>query len=207
MARSRAALGSTCGPRIVNVMAVGILALKRVDLEQVHLRLPTGSLYSPQKLHAVVQKCGPGLGSVNLYSSGKMLVAGAHSVQQARLALSQMASYAYKVHRTPMHERSLNFRVTNMVGSARLAAKTINIGQLDRKCLETDVETKREADGKRSGLKGKMKKPPVTFIVYNSGNILFNGFAEESAIHEAFQFIEDATSTVQLDKAEAGGRA
>ena len=166
-------------PKIQNIVAT-------VNLD---CRLPLSQLsqqarnveYKPKKFHALIMRIREPRTTTLIFNSGKMVITGAKSVEDARLAGRKHARAIMKCgHRT----RFLDFKVQNVVGSVSVGFPI----RLEGLCAAHYQFATYEPEI-FPGLVYRLANNPVVILVFANGKIVLTGAKSADSMFEAFACI------------------
>ncbi|MES1914894.1 MAG: hypothetical protein MHM6MM_006920 [Cercozoa sp. M6MM] len=178
--RSDGTLRSRLRPVVQNVVAKTSLDCD-IDLTKVAWSLRNAE-YNPRKFSAAVMRIRNPKATGSIFASGKLVVTGAKSVDEARQATRKFVKLLHKVGFT---SATLNrMEVQNIVGNFDLRVP-IRLEALAEKHYESCTYEPELF----SGVTYRLANPKVSVIVFVSGKIVFTGARTVRDIDRAFQKI------------------
>ncbi|KAL4147572.1 hypothetical protein PRNP1_011328 [Phytophthora ramorum] len=151
--------------RVVNVLGSGFVN-DRVDIQQLAL-LVRNTDYAPRSFNALVMRFQAPKATVLIYKSGKFVVIGATSVENAKLAADKLISILKKVS---FPSDSSPFTVRNVVGSTdvRFRVRLEGLARDHIRFCTYEPEM-------FPGLIYRMMHPKCTLLIFISGKIVITG--------------------------------
>lgn len=179
---------STITPQLQKVVATANLEI-RIDLNIV-ARQARNADYKPKRSTAVVLRIREPKATALIFASGKMVITGARSELDARLAGRKFARIVAKCG---YHPKFLDFKVQNIVGSADVG-HCIRLEGMERHIRLEDVDKpvyqKRGAAYDPDlfpGLILRWMDPRVVFLVFVSGRVVITGAKTCEQLYEGFR--------------------
>ncbi|KXX75493.1 TATA-box-binding protein [Madurella mycetomatis] len=163
-------------PRLQNVVATVNLDC-RLDLKLISQQARNVE-YNRNKFHALVMRIREPRTTTLVFASGKLVITGAKSEEQARLAGRR---HARVIQKCGFHTRFRDFKVQNFVGSASCGFYV----RLEGFHMETLCFSQYEAEI-FPGLIYKMVNPRLTCLVFANGKVVLTGAKKEEDVFEAF---------------------
>ncbi|KAG7378526.1 hypothetical protein PHYPSEUDO_009963 [Phytophthora pseudosyringae] len=151
--------------RVVNVLGSGFVN-DRVDVQKLAL-LVRNADYAPRGFSALVMRFQAPRATVLVYRSGKFVVIGASSVEDAKLAADKLVSILKKVS---FPSDSSPFRICNVVGSTDVCFR-VRLEGLAR----DHVRFCTYEPEMFPGLIYRMLRPKCTLLIFISGKIVITG--------------------------------
>ncbi|KAK9895006.1 TATA-box-binding protein [Cystobasidium minutum MCA 4210] len=166
-------------PTLQNIVATVNLNV-RLDLKTIALHARNAE-YNPKRFAAVIMRVRQPKTTALIFASGKMVVTGAKSEDDARLAARKYARIIQKLG----FEASFNeFKIQNMVGSCdvkfpiRLEGLAFSHGHFSS--YEPELFP---------GLIYRMVKPKVVLLIFVSGKVVLTGAKVREDLYDAFNNI------------------
>lgn len=163
-------------PSIQNVVATVNLDC-RLDLKLIAQQARNVE-YSRKKFHALIMRIREPRTTTLVFASGKLVITGAKSEDQARLAGRR---HARAIQKCGFQTRFLDFKVQNFVGSASCGFYV----RLEGFQMQTLESSQYEAEI-FPGLIYKMVNPRLTCLVFANGKVVLTGAKKEEHVFEAF---------------------
>ncbi|KXS18314.1 Brf1-Tbp-Dna ternary complex [Gonapodya prolifera JEL478] len=166
-------------PQLQNVVATVDLDVK-LDLKTIALHARNAE-YNPKRFAAVIMRIREPKTTALIFSSGKMVVTGAKSEDQAKLAARK---YARIIQKLGFKASFKSFKIQNMVGSTdvkfpiRLEGLSFAHGAFSS--YEPELFP---------GLIYRMVKPKIVLLIFVSGKIVLTGAKSRDEIYTAFNSI------------------
>uniref|UniRef100_A0AAV1UQV8 TATA-box-binding protein n=1 Tax=Peronospora matthiolae TaxID=2874970 RepID=A0AAV1UQV8_9STRA len=151
--------------RVVNVLGSGFVN-DRIDIKRLAL-LVRNADYTPRSFNALVMRFRAPRATVLIYRSGKFVVIGAPSVEDAKVAAEKLVSILKKVS---FPSDSSPFTIRNVVGSTDVCFK-IRLEGLARDHLRFSTYEPEMFPG----LIYRMLRPKCTLLIFISGKIVITG--------------------------------
>lgn len=166
-------------PTLQNIVATVNLAC-RLDLKTIALHARNAE-YNPKRFAAVIMRIREPKTTALIFASGKMVVTGAKSEDDSKLASRK---YARIIQKLGFNAKFTDFKIQNIVGSCdvkfpiRLEGLAFNHGPFSS--YEPELFP---------GLIYRMVKPKIVLLIFVSGKIVLTGAKQRSEIYEAFENI------------------
>jgi transcription initiation factor TFIID TATA-box-binding protein len=166
-------------PTLQNIVATVNLDC-RLDLKTIALHARNAE-YNPKRFAAVIMRIRDPKTTALIFASGKMVVTGAKSEDDSRLASRK---YARIIQKLGFDAKFSEFKIQNIVGSCdvrfpiRLEGLAFNHGQFSS--YEPELVP---------GLIYRMIKPKVVLLIFVSGKIVLTGAKVREEIYTAFNTI------------------
>ncbi|KAG4305377.1 hypothetical protein PORY_000933 [Pneumocystis oryctolagi] len=192
-------------PTLQNIVATVNLDC-RLDLKTIALHARNAE-YNPKRFAAVIMRIREPKTTALIFASGKMVVTGAKSEDDSKLASRK---YARIIQKLGFNAKFTDFKIQNIVGSCdvkfpiRLEGLAYSHGTFSS--YEPELFP---------GLIYRMVKPKIVLLIFVSGKIVLTGAKVREEIYQAFEAkeVEDAFSvaerwmrdvSVPLSELEAG---
>ncbi|KAI6192807.1 Transcription factor TFIID [Aphelenchoides fujianensis] len=177
--RSPAVAFETPRPVLQNVVSTVNLGVP-LDLKKIALHSRNAE-YNPKRFSAVVMRIREPRTTALLFSSGKIVVTGAKSENQSRLASRKFARIVQKLG---FDAKFTEFKVQNIVGSCdvKFALRLEGIALTHAQFSTYEPEL-------FPGLVYRMVKPRVVLLVFASGKVVITGTKKRKEIDWAFDQI------------------
>ncbi|KAG4086325.1 TBP-domain-containing protein [Neocallimastix lanati (nom. inval.)] len=166
-------------PTLQNIVATVNLET-RLDLKTIALHARNAE-YNPKRFAAVIMRIREPKTTALIFASGKMVVTGAKSEEQSRLAARK---YARIIQKLGFPARFSEFKIQNIVGSCdvkfpiRLEGLACAHGHFSS--YEPELFP---------GLIYRMVKPKIVLLIFVSGKIVLTGAKVREEIYQAFENI------------------
>jgi len=166
-------------PTLQNIVATVNLNV-RLDLKTIALHARNAE-YNPKRFAAVIMRVRQPKTTALIFASGKMVVTGAKSEDDARLAARK---YARIIQKLGFEAQFTEFKIQNMVGSCdvkfpiRLEGLAFSHGHFSS--YEPELFP---------GLIYRMVKPKVVLLIFVSGKVVLTGAKFREDIYDAFNNI------------------
>lgn len=166
-------------PTLQNIVATVNLATK-LDLKQIALTARNAE-YNPKRFAAVIMRIREPKTTALIFASGKMVVTGAKSEADARLAARK---YARIVQKLGAEAKFLDFKIQNVVASTdvkfpiRLEGLAFSHGMFCS--YEPELFP---------GLIYRMVEPKVVLLIFVSGKVVLTGAKRREDVYSAFEKI------------------
>lgn len=172
---------STSGivPTLQNIVATVNLGC-RLDLKTVALHARNAE-YNPKRFAAVIMRIREPKTTALIFASGKMVVTGAKSEDDSKLASRK---YARIIQKIGFAAKFTDFKIQNIVGSCdvkfpiRLEGLAFSHGTFSS--YEPELFP---------GLIYRMVKPKIVLLIFVSGKIVLTGAKQREEIYQAFEAI------------------
>ena len=140
--------------------------------------------YNPRRLHAIVARRRTPKASALIFATGKLVIMGATSEADARLAALKSARL---IQKQGYRVRFREFRIQNIVGSAATGTERegINLRNLARdyrECVNYEPE-------QFTGLQYQMSNPRATLMIFHNGKITIASVRTQQDLNTAFEKI------------------
>lgn len=173
--------GSTSGivPTLQNIVATVNLDC-RLDLKTIALHARNAE-YNPKRFAAVIMRIREPKTTALIFASGKMVVTGAKSEDDSKLASRK---YARIIQKLGFDAKFTDFKIQNIVGSCdvkfpiRLEGLAFSHGTFSS--YEPELFP---------GLIYRMVKPKIVLLIFVSGKIVLTGAKQREEIYAAFEAI------------------
>ncbi|AET40289.1 TATA-binding protein Ecym_5549 [Eremothecium cymbalariae DBVPG len=173
--------GATSGivPTLQNIVATVNLDC-RLDLKTVALHARNAE-YNPKRFAAVIMRIREPKTTALIFASGKMVVTGAKSEDDSKLASRK---YARIIQKIGFSAKFTDFKIQNIVGSCdvkfpiRLEGLAFSHGTFSS--YEPELFP---------GLIYRMVKPKIVLLIFVSGKIVLTGAKQREEIYQAFEAI------------------
>ncbi|KAJ1666570.1 TATA-binding protein (TBP) [Coemansia sp. RSA 1813] len=166
-------------PTLQNIVATVNLDC-RLDLKTIALHARNAE-YNPKRFAAVIMRIREPKTTALIFASGKMVVTGAKSEDDSKLAARK---YARIVQKLGFRAKFTDFRIQNIVGSCdvkfpiRLEGLAYSHGKFSS--YEPELFP---------GLIYRMVRPKIVLLIFVSGKIVLTGAKVREEIYQAFQAI------------------
>lgn len=173
--------GATSGivPTLQNIVATVNLDC-RLDLKTIALHARNAE-YNPKRFAAVIMRIREPKTTALIFASGKMVVTGAKSEDDSKLASRK---YARIIQKLGFNAKFTDFKIQNIVGSCdvkfpiRLEGLAFSHGTFSS--YEPELFP---------GLIYRMVKPKIVLLIFVSGKIVLTGAKQREEIYAAFESI------------------
>ncbi|QLQ79564.1 hypothetical protein HG537_0C02110 [Torulaspora globosa] len=166
-------------PTLQNIVATVNLGC-RLDLKTVALHARNAE-YNPKRFAAVIMRIREPKTTALIFASGKMVVTGAKSEDDSKLASRK---YARIIQKIGFAAKFTDFKIQNIVGSCdvkfpiRLEGLAFSHGTFSS--YEPELFP---------GLIYRMVKPKIVLLVFVSGKVVLTGAKQREEIYQAFEAI------------------
>ncbi|KAI8990788.1 TATA-box-binding protein [Mycotypha africana] len=166
-------------PTLQNIVATVNLDC-RLDLKTIALHARNAE-YNPKRFAAVIMRIRDPKTTALIFASGKMVVTGAKSEDDSKLAARK---YARIIQKLGFQAKFTDFKIQNIVGSCdvkfpiRLEGLAYSHGHFSS--YEPELFP---------GLIYRMVKPKIVLLIFVSGKIVLTGAKVREEIYQAFQAI------------------
>jgi len=152
----------------------------RLDLKTIALHARNAE-YNPKRFAAVIMRIRDPKTTALIFASGKMVVTGAKSEDDSKLASRK---YARIIQKLGFNAKFTDFKIQNIVGSCDvkfpirlegLASKHHNFSSYEPELFP--------------GLIYRMMKPKIVLLIFVSGKIVLTGAKVREEIYQAFELI------------------
>jgi transcription initiation factor TFIID TATA-box-binding protein len=166
-------------PTLQNIVATVNLDC-RLDLKTIALHARNAE-YNPKRFAAVIMRIREPKTTALIFASGKMVVTGAKSEDDSKLASRK---YARIIQKLGFNAKFTDFKIQNIVGSCDikfpirlegLASKHHNFSYYEPELFP--------------GLIYRMMKPKIVLLIFVSGKIVLTGAKVREEIYQAFELI------------------
>ncbi|ETN41441.1 TATA-box-binding protein [Cyphellophora europaea CBS 101466] len=166
-------------PTLQNIVATVNLDC-RLDLKTIALHARNAE-YNPKRFAAVIMRIRDPKTTALIFASGKMVVTGAKSEDDSKLASRK---YARIIQKLGFNAKFTDFKIQNIVGSCDikfpirlegLASKHHNFSSYEPELFP--------------GLIYRMIKPKIVLLIFVSGKIVLTGAKVREEIYQAFELI------------------
>ncbi|KAL2021277.1 hypothetical protein VTK56DRAFT_7356 [Thermocarpiscus australiensis] len=166
-------------PTLQNIVATVNLDC-RLDLKTIALHARNAE-YNPKRFAAVIMRIREPKTTALIFASGKMVVTGAKSEHDSKLASRK---YARIIQKLGFNAKFTDFKIQNIVGSCDikfpirlegLASKHHNFSSYEPELFP--------------GLIYRMIKPKIVLLIFVSGKIVLTGAKVREEIYQAFEMI------------------
>lgn len=166
-------------PTLQNVVATVNLDC-RLDLKTIALHARNAE-YNPKRFAAVIMRIREPKTTALIFTSGKMVVTGAKSEDDSRLASRK---YARIIQKLGFNARFLDFKIQNIVGSCDIKFPIRLEGLASKHHHFSSYEPELFP-----GLIYRMIKPKIVLLIFVSGKIVLTGAKAREEIYTAFESI------------------
>lgn len=140
--------------------------------------------YNPRRLHAIVARRRTPKATALIFATGKLVIMGATSEADARLAALKNARL---IQKQGYRVRFREFRIQNIVGSAdtgteRQGINLRNLARDYRECVNYEPE-------RFTGLQYQMSDPKATLMIFHNGKITIASVRTQQDLYTAFEKI------------------
>lgn len=167
-------------PVLQNVVATCNLAIE-LDLKKIAMQARNAE-YNPKRFAAVIMRVREPKTTALIFKSGKVVVTGAKSEQQAREAARKYARIIQKCGFD--NAKFTEFKIQNMVGSADVKFPIRLEGIMYKHSLYSSYEPELFP-----GLIYRMVDPKIVLLIFVSGKVVLTGGKVVAEINDAFQMI------------------
>jgi len=169
---------------VENVVASASLE-HNLDLEVVSRVLPTGK-YNPDEFPGVIYQLKNPKAAGLIFSSGKIVCAGAKSERQAKRALNKIVD-ELKMNGVVIIGKP-TIKVQNVVASVDVG------GMIDLETAACTLERTVYDPEQFPGLILRMDEPSITFLLFSKGKIVCAGAKSEKDLHKGLEELEKILS-------------
>ena len=173
---------SSIVPLIRNVVATCNLCCT-LNLTELARIVPNGE-YRPQRLHAIVVRRRTPKATALIFGSGKLVIIGAVSESDARLAARKNARI---IQKQGYRVRFRDFKIQNIVGTAAIGDETEGI-HLENLAKDYGEFVSYEPE-QFPGLRYQMSDPKVTLLIFHKGKIVATSVKTQQDLYAAFEKI------------------
>lgn len=181
-----AGAGGTSGivPTLQNIVATVNLDC-RLDLKTIALHARNAE-YNPKRFAAVIMRIREPKTTALIFASGKMVVTGAKSEDDSKLASRK---YARIIQKLGFNAKFTDFKIQNIVGSCDIKFPIRLEGLASRHHMFSSYEPELFP-----GLIYRMMKPKIVLLIFVSGKIVLTGAKVREEIYQAFELIHPVLS-------------
>jgi len=152
----------------------------RLDLKTIALHARNAE-YNPKRFAAVIMRIREPKTTALVFASGKMVVTGAKSEDDSRLASRK---YARIIQKLGFNAKFTDFKIQNIVGSCDIRFPIRLEGLANRHHNFSSYEPELFP-----GLIYRMMKPKIVLLIFVSGKIVLTGAKVREEIYQAFELI------------------
>jgi len=167
-------------PTLQNVVATCNLAVE-LDLKTIAMQARNAE-YNPKRFSAVIMRVREPKTTALIFKSGKVVVTGAKSEDQAKEAARKYARIIQKVGFDSA--RFTEFKIQNIVGSCDVKFPIRLEGIMYKHSLYSSYEPELFP-----GLIYRMVDPKIVLLIFVSGKVVLTGGKKRKEINEAFEQI------------------
>ncbi|KAI9832896.1 MAG: hypothetical protein M1819_003926 [Sarea resinae] len=166
-------------PTLQNIVATVNLDC-RLDLKTIALHARNAE-YNPKRFAAVIMRIREPKTTALIFASGKMVVTGAKSEDDSKLASRK---YARIIQKLGFNAKFTDFKIQNIVGSCDIKFPIRLEGLASRHHHFSSYEPELFP-----GLIYRMIKPKIVLLIFVSGKIVLTGAKVREEIYQAFELI------------------
>ncbi|KAG4032372.1 hypothetical protein MFRU_007g02760 [Monilinia fructicola] len=166
-------------PTLQNIVATVNLDC-RLDLKTIALHARNAE-YNPKRFAAVIMRIRDPKTTALIFASGKMVVTGAKSEDDSKLASRK---YARIIQKLGFNAKFTDFKIQNIVGSCDIKFPIRLEGLASRHMNFSSYEPELFP-----GLIYRMMKPKIVLLIFVSGKIVLTGAKVREEIYQAFEMI------------------
>ncbi|KAI9864340.1 MAG: TATA-box-binding protein [Trichoglossum hirsutum] len=166
-------------PTLQNIVATVNLDC-RLDLKTIALHARNAE-YNPKRFAAVIMRIREPKTTALIFASGKMVVTGAKSEDDSKLASRK---YARIIQKLGFNAKFTDFKIQNIVGSCDIKFPIRLEGLASRHHHFSSYEPELFP-----GLIYRMIKPKIVLLIFVSGKIVLTGAKIREEIYQAFELI------------------
>ncbi|MCJ1399449.1 TATA-box-binding protein [Xylographa trunciseda] len=166
-------------PTLQNIVATVNLDC-RLDLKTIALHARNAE-YNPKRFAAVIMRIRDPKTTALIFASGKMVVTGAKSEDDSKLASRK---YARIIQKLGFNAKFTDFKIQNIVGSCDIKFPIRLEGLASRHHHFSSYEPELFP-----GLIYRMIKPKIVLLIFVSGKIVLTGAKVREEIYQAFEMI------------------
>jgi len=166
-------------PTVQNIVATVNLAC-RLDLKTIALHARNAE-YNPKRFAAVIMRIREPKTTALIFASGKMVVTGAKSEDDSKLASRK---YARIIQKLGFMAKFTDFKIQNIVSSCDVKFPI----RLEGLAFSHGVFSSYEPE-LFPGLIYRMVKPKIVLLIFVSGKIVLTGAKQREEIYQAFESI------------------
>ncbi|RYP30706.1 hypothetical protein DL767_006122 [Monosporascus sp. MG133] len=171
--------GSGLTPTLQNLVSTVNLDC-RLDLKTIALHARNAE-YNPKRFAAVIMRIREPKTTALIFASGKMVVTGAKSEDDSKLASRK---YARIIQKLGFNAKFTDFKIQNIVGSCDIKFPIRLEGLASRHHNFSSYEPELFP-----GLIYRMIKPKIVLLIFVSGKIVLTGAKVREEIYQAFEMI------------------
>mmetsp|Transcript_24063 Transcript_24063/g.48597 ORF Transcript_24063/g.48597 Transcript_24063/m.48597 type:complete len:266 (-) Transcript_24063:2190-2987(-) len=167
-------------PNVQNVVSTVSLGIQ-LDLKRIALKARNAE-YNPRRFAAVIMRIRDPKTTALIFSSGKMVITGAKSEEEAKTACKK---YTRIIQRLGYgHAKFLDFRIQNIVASCdiRFPIRLESLAHAHNQFCSYEPEL-------FPGLIYRMISPKVVLLIFVSGKLVLTGAKQRKDIYQAFSNI------------------
>jgi transcription initiation factor TFIID TATA-box-binding protein len=170
----------------------------RLDLKTIALHARNAE-YNPKRFAAVIMRIREPKTTALIFASGKMVVTGAKSEDDSKLASRK---YARIIQKLGFNAKFTDFKIQNIVGSCDIKFPIRLEGLASRHHMFSSYEVRLSLDiviveactdnhqpELFPGLIYRMMKPKIVLLIFVSGKIVLTGAKVREEIYQAFELI------------------
>ncbi|KAF2247955.1 transcription initiation factor-like protein [Trematosphaeria pertusa] len=166
-------------PTLQNIVATVNLSA-RLDLKTIALHARNAE-YNPKRFAAVIMRIREPKTTALVFASGKMVVTGAKSEDDSKLASRK---YARIIQKLGFNAKFSDFKIQNIVGSCDIKFPIRLEGLASSHHTFSSYEPELFP-----GLIYRMMKPKIVLLIFVSGKIVLTGAKVREEIYQAFELI------------------
>lgn len=166
-------------PTLQNIVATVNLDC-RLDLKTIALHARNAE-YNPKRFAAVIMRIREPKTTALIFASGKMVVTGAKSEDDSKLASRK---YARIIQKLGFNAKFTDFKIQNIVGSCDIKFPIRLEGLASKHHHYSSYEPELFP-----GLIYRMMKPKIVLLIFVSGKIVLTGAKVREEIYQAFEMI------------------
>lgn len=166
-------------PQLQNLVATVNLDC-RLDLKTIALHARNAE-YNPKRFAAVIMRIRDPKTTALIFASGKMVVTGAKSEDDSKLASRK---YARIIQKLGFNAKFTDFKIQNIVGSCDVKFPIRLEGLASKHHTFSSYEPELFP-----GLIYRMMKPKIVLLIFVSGKIVLTGAKVREEIYQAFELI------------------
>ncbi|RMZ90973.1 hypothetical protein DV736_g1816, partial [Chaetothyriales sp. CBS 134916] len=166
-------------PTLQNIVATVNLDC-RLDLKTIALHARNAE-YNPKRFAAVIMRIRDPKTTALIFASGKMVVTGAKSEDDSKLASRK---YARIIQKLGFNAKFTDFKIQNIVGSCDIKFPIRLEGLASKHHMFSSYEPELFP-----GLIYRMIKPKIVLLIFVSGKIVLTGAKVREEIYQAFEAI------------------
>lgn len=173
------AASSGISPKLQNLVATVNLAC-RLDLKTIALHARNAE-YNPKRFAAVIMRIRDPKTTALIFASGKMVVTGAKSESDSKLASRK---YARIIQKLGFDAKFTDFKIQNIVGSCdvQFPIRLEGLASTHHNFSSYEPEL-------FPGLIYRMMKPKIVLLIFVSGKIVLTGAKVREEIYQAFELV------------------